>query len=487
MVQKTHSVVRAVGLVMLASAVSAAREPRDLEEVGRVLDAAAEHSVVDVVPIGASVTGRAIRAVRLGSRSEQARWRVLLIGRQHGNEPAGGEALVELVDRVARSEAHVPPDTTVWVVPIANPDGAVVNERRNAAGADLNRDHLLLSQPETRALHALARKVRAHVIVDCHEFTRDSADYLERGWGEWPLITMDTANHPLLPDATYQVGLEWLDRAARRMGEAGYSYRRYLVGGVPPEEEMRPSTLDGDDARNGLALYGSLGFIIESGIRRRADNPNADLDQRVAAYLELLDLLVADRSLRERSRRVVAELREQAAPRFLPTNVFWANAEGAVSSIKVVDLESGLVDEVETPNLMLDRVAKRSVTAPAGYVVDAGAAGLLRGLLERNELVFEVLGEPATLVVEPVRLLRVEEEWDPVYSRYGGRQITEVLPAATLAFEPGSLVVRLDGGQWRRAVALLEPGLLFGLYQYQVHRDSVSARGIVPVARLVER
>jgi hypothetical protein len=63
--------------------------------------------------------------------------------------------------------------------------------------------------------------------------------------------------------------------------------------------------------------------------------------------------------------------------------------------------------------------------------------------------------------------------------------VVERLPAAETRLEPGTLVVTLDADQWRRAVVLLEPCQLFGLYQYDRFRATVGEDGVVPVVRLI--
>src|SRR5690242_17315693 len=79
---------------------------------------------------------------------------VWLIGLQHGNEPAGGEAMLAVAGSLARGElAALTESVTVVIVPRANPDGAAAFKRTTANGADPNRDHLLMSLPETRAIH----------------------------------------------------------------------------------------------------------------------------------------------------------------------------------------------------------------------------------------------------------------------------------------------------------------------------------------------
>ena len=45
-----------------------------------------------------------------------------------------------------------------------------------------------------------------------------------------------------------------MQSAALPLAKAGHAYARYHVGGPPPDEEVRPSTPEVDDGRNGLIL-----------------------------------------------------------------------------------------------------------------------------------------------------------------------------------------------------------------------------------------
>src|SRR5262249_31741019 len=94
------------------------------------------------------------------------------IGLQHGNEPAGGEAMLALAARLAAGPLHAYLDrVTVVVVPRANPDGAAAFTRSTGSGADLNRDHMLLSLPESIALHTKLMELPPDVVIDAHEFS----------------------------------------------------------------------------------------------------------------------------------------------------------------------------------------------------------------------------------------------------------------------------------------------------------------------------
>ncbi len=59
---------------------------------------------------------------------------------------------------------------TVLIVPSFNGDGRAANTRGNATGQDLNRDHGLLSQPETFAFAKFVRDYTPEVMVDGHHF-----------------------------------------------------------------------------------------------------------------------------------------------------------------------------------------------------------------------------------------------------------------------------------------------------------------------------
>ncbi len=100
------------------------------------------------------------------------------IARQHGSEAAGTEALLALarhfVATDSAAELNLLRRCTLALVPMANPDGAVRNRRCNAAGVDLNRDWISLSQPETRAIEASMRTWRPSAFVDMHELPASS-------------------------------------------------------------------------------------------------------------------------------------------------------------------------------------------------------------------------------------------------------------------------------------------------------------------------
>ena len=151
-----------------------------------------------------------------------------------------------------------------------NPDGAEAGTRVNGAGADINRDHITLEQPETRALYQVVRRVRPDLAVDCHEFgARPRRRGRRRGWMKWPDITMDGLNNPL-----FDTRLDRCRRIAGSREQPQRKRRRAIRSCATGSAEFRLTTSSvtrrptSTPAMNAIGTYGGLSFIIEAAARR---------------------------------------------------------------------------------------------------------------------------------------------------------------------------------------------------------------------------
>jgi len=124
----------------------------------------------ELLDLGRTETGAELLALRFSRGA--GRPLALVVGQQHGNEPAGGEALLALAMQLANPQhpaSAVLDHLDVLLLPRANPDGAALDRRRNAAGVDINRDHLLLRTREAGAVADLVARWRPVLFVDVHE------------------------------------------------------------------------------------------------------------------------------------------------------------------------------------------------------------------------------------------------------------------------------------------------------------------------------
>jgi hypothetical protein len=490
--RRATALLTALGLAATAAAATPGMPENPRELTRSITYAEMEsflHSVDGSGPVGVSVEGtstqgRSLIAVRL-RRGDDVRWRVLFYAQQHGDEVAGSNALLYMIRDVARDPSLLPADVEVWVMPRVNPDGGEAGTRRNGAGADLNRDHMTLDQPETQALHRLARRVRPDVAVDCHEFGRDGDDWRAKGWNKWPDITMDGLDNPLFDPGVMAAASRWVDEAGPALAASGHPFLRYWVGGVPPDEEQRHSAPDMDGGLNAIGAYGGLSFIIESAVRWNARDPLADLGNRVDAYGVLLWRFVRGDGHRESDLAAIAAGRARALPDFLPVNYLWVNPGMTVTPFPVFEVATGKTALVPTPNMMTTMAVKRAVPTPLGYAVEPAAAPVFAALLDRHEIAYETLGAPRSVTAERCTLLRLEDAFDDVYSRYEGRAIVTRHAAAPVDLAAGSLWVALSGPDGMRAALLLEPAAMYGVWQYPRYHALVGADGAIPVVRVV--
>jgi hypothetical protein len=148
------------------------------------LDAASER--VRVVEIGQTVLGRPINMFVIGYPEPLATAEAIRNAptamvncNVHGNEPSSREACLIMARELAFSNdartIDLLSNVTVLIVPTVNGDGRANNTRGNSTGQDLNRDHSLLRQPETKALAAAIRDYTPDSAFDGHEFGNSNA------------------------------------------------------------------------------------------------------------------------------------------------------------------------------------------------------------------------------------------------------------------------------------------------------------------------
>jgi hypothetical protein len=192
---------------------------------------------------------------------------VWLIGQQHGNEPAGGEAMLALASTLGRGDlAPLLSKISVVIVPRGNVDGAAADRRVLASGADPNRDHLLLSQPEIRALHKAMQALPPDIVFDHHEFSvawrwLEKFDALQQA----DVMILEATN-PAIPSALTDIERNLYRPAIEAAIEAhGLMPHDYVTTAI--ERADRRVSLGGTApgiARNTFGLRGAVSYLIET-------------------------------------------------------------------------------------------------------------------------------------------------------------------------------------------------------------------------------
>ena len=241
---------------------------------------------------GNSTDGRELILVRTKSLKNENPLRVLVFAQQHGNEQSGKEALLLLIRDLANgNHKSWLKNMEIWVIPQLNPFGGLNNIRVNSEGVDLNRDHVLMLAPETRALHKIFHEFMPHVTIDIHEYQPFQKTWNEFGAYKNFDVQVGIPTNVNVDSSLVKFGLKSaLPYIQNHLHEQGYSFQNYIVGPSPNLGRTRHSTVDIDDGRHSFAILNTLSFIYE-GINGR-DSFKDNLERRTISQYEALKALL---------------------------------------------------------------------------------------------------------------------------------------------------------------------------------------------------
>lgn len=127
---------------------------------------------LSVTTVGASFEKRAIYQVKAGNGPAT----VLFWSQMHGDEATATMALFDIFNFLqARNDGFddfrqlILTKTTLYFVPMLNPDGAERWQRRTALDIDMNRDALRLQCPESRLLKSMQQTLKPLVGFNLHD------------------------------------------------------------------------------------------------------------------------------------------------------------------------------------------------------------------------------------------------------------------------------------------------------------------------------
>ena len=317
---------------------------------------------------------------------------VLIFAQQHGNEQSGKEAALLLIRDLAKGKYnHWFEKLELWIVPQLNPDGSDVNERRNAGGIDLNRDHIVQLAPETRAIHSLFREFNAHVTVDIHEYYPFRESWAEFGGYKKFDVQVGIPTNPNISQEIREFALmKALPHIKKHLNDKGFSFHNYIVGPAPNLGRTRHSTVDFDDGRQSFAIQNTLSFIYE-GINGQ-DGYIENLERRTMGQYEglvaLLDFLYINAG---ESRSMVEKARENlrdATPGEKVAIRMEHFPDGSTLKLPLASATTGQDTLVVVENYHPVVQANLEVSRPSAYLIPANDHQLME-FLELHKLEFE--------------------------------------------------------------------------------------------------
>ena len=404
-----------------------------------VKDNRKSETLVNLLALGKSQAGVPIEALLFTRRDGEkplpalrdGRPTVMLMGQQHGDDPATAEALLVVTQILSEGGSlnGLLDLINVIVMPRTNPDGAALARAATASGIDLERDQLYQQTPEARAVARAMEEFHPVVVVDSHEYP-EQPDYLRRFGAEHRFDAF-------IQYATPVNGHEFIAKAAEEWFRAPMLESLQLPG-LTAEWSHAMSANSGDPvisggglradvARNVFGLRNLVSLKIET---RGAGAGRQGLKRRMQTQLVLMDSVLRSTAARAadllKLRRYVENaVRAEACKGQVMLD---ARPTTGLHVLQLVDPANGLDKAVEVQWASpLASTARVHRARPCGYWLAADQATAVSSLRALGVKV-EKLGAEAVLKGEA-----------PVAPAAAARVPASVVAAATPASAPAAV------------------------------------------------
>ncbi|MDO6473271.1 M14 metallopeptidase family protein [Maribacter sp. 1_MG-2023] len=139
-------------------------------DIQPLIDNLSANSKFKVHTVGKSIGGKDLSLISIG-RGETD---VFLWSQMHGNEPTATQAIFDILNffdspDFKKEKEAILANLTVHFLPMLNPDGAELYQRRNLLGIDINRDALRLQSPESQTLKRVRDSLDADFGFNLHD------------------------------------------------------------------------------------------------------------------------------------------------------------------------------------------------------------------------------------------------------------------------------------------------------------------------------
>lgn len=417
--------------------------------------------------LGVSAKGTPIVAVQRGGEGTENPLRVLYLGGIHGDEPAGIEGLLALMQHTGSGGdwEHLVESTVLRIIPMVNPDGANRMNRYAANGRDLNRDQSKLENAEMIALKQDFVKFDADVVVDFHQYRPYRADYVDMGdfgvTAPFDVMFMYSGNLNV-PEAIRTASESLLiDPARVEMDRQGRRYANYFRPTViRGKREFRRGASSPRSSVTSFGLASSLAVLMEIrgvGLGRKG------FDRRVQTALILAKSILLSTN---RSAEAIRAAR-WAGQRDTSPVVIQSTRQKSTENVTLLDLNRKALRafsaEVSDSN---HQTATETRAFPGGYVVlptEMRAAKTLQHLgLEMIEL-----KKPIQAKVQSYTLLNDRLSPKP-FEGFFERIVSATIRDTTMTIPAGAWWIAAEQPRFHLTKELLEPEGANGFVRYRV-------------------
>ena len=449
-----------------------------------------ESDILNVEIIGQSVQGRNIYAMKFsnaGFGKDKSKIRIIFFAQQHGNEQSGKEGALMLAAELLKPENKYLFDKIDFVlIPQMNPDGSELNSRRNANDADLNRNHLLLTEPEVLALHRFFDKYMFEMNLDVHEYDPYSETWEKYGYRKNFDITLGVAtNNNISKDIRDISNDKIVPYFLKELKDNGFSSFIYSPGGPPGISYFRHSTFDINDGRQSFGIQAAFSFIQEG--MNGKDTYAENIKHRAMGQMTgMLAIMKYAYNHKDEIKKIVALEREKLINGQAGTSVSIQaehSATGEKLSIPLYSYFSKTDSVVIVDDYRPIVKSISNVSRPIGYLLPKTNQELMNWV-KRQQILFSEYQPSGEYQIEQYLINRIDS------IDFEGDTIVD--PSLKASFFNGTInpsdYIFIPTKQVKSdlIVLALEPKSMLGLTTYKEFSDLIKVSEYYPVLRVIK-
>ena len=407
---------------------------------------------------------------------------VMVFAQQHGNEPSGKEALLMLIHELYLNPNKYDFDNlNLILIPMSNPDGNEAHKRRNGKNYDLNRNHVILTEPETQMLHRIFEKYKPEVTLDVHEYGYRT--WLKKGFIKDFGEQFDCISNPAIAREIKKFAIdEILNPTISKTRERKVKANRYLITRGDFDYFVRHSTTDINDGRNGFGIQQTLSFIVEG------FNPLIKQEriwQRAKFQLTLIEsFLQCCNEKSSQIKKLVWGVRKELEKNPVDSVVIVSNYSRKYSRPLEVIL-TRTSDFRDTTIVLKDYrpepEALMTIKTPQGYIIDKPTEQMIK-LIQNHFFNYKIISSKKSFFVEQFNISGRDT------LNYESR--VTILPSGfykpvNKIFPPGSIFIPAANVRANQIVQIFEPQSFYGLSHYEEYKYLIESK-IFPIYRVIE-
>jgi hypothetical protein len=441
--------------------------------------------------LGKSVKGRNLYALNFSSTGlgkDPSRIKVLIIAQQHGNEQSGKEGALLLAQELLKpGNRYLFDRIDLTIVPQMNPDGSEENKRRNGNEADLNRNHLILTEPETIALHRFFDKYLFEVTMDVHEYYPYGETWRKFGYRDNSDELLGTTNNINISKNIKDLSdRSFLPFMRKYFTDRHFTSFTYCPGGPPEIDYIRHSTFDINDGRQSFGIQNSFSFIQEgmNGKDDSIDNLKHRAEGQMTGMRGLLEYAYQNKN---RIKKMVTCERKKLINEKPGKNISIQSEHVKNGELLKLPLRSYFTDNDTVITVIDYRPVVKSlcdVKKPYGYLIPKRLKDLI-DWAGRHEFITETYIKTAGDEIEQYEVTAIDSidfERDIIINPIVSvKEFHDAISADEYIFVPTS---QLKGNL---IVLALEPKSMLGLVTYNKYAYLIKAGDKYPVLRVAKK